>query len=246
MPAAYFRGDTHYQITVKRSGKTDFYVIPSRDRNLADERHVIGVYARILENFPANEGYVVSLEKYDGEPRKEKVEIPKLAANVCAGQLSRIKRLLAEAEVAWKAIEPLIDNHKDQINKAINIQIKIAKLSYPFPRRGDHEEYAEREKLEQELKEIVPFQEMLRLYKEYSSCMFSVLRELSLLRFYNKEDSDAYLQPMHEFGSIKDLLRSKGFNNVDEVDPFAALNHLNDTSDSLSNLRRSILNSKEK
>lgn len=241
MPAAYFRGDTHYQIAVKRSGKTDFYVIPSRDRNLTDERHVIGVYARILENFPANEGYVVSLEKYDGEPRKEKVDIPKLAAHVCAGQLSRIQRLLAEAEVAWKAIEPLIDNHKDQINKAINIQIKIAKLYYPY----DLEKaWNEREKLEQEIKEIVPFQEMLRLYKDYSSCMFAGLRELALLRFYNKEDSEAYLQPMHEFGSIKELLRRKGLSNIDEVDPFSVLNHLNDSSGYLANLRRSILNSK--
>ena len=244
MPAAYFRGDTHYQIAVKRSGKTDFYVIPSRDRNLTDERHVVGVYARILENFPTNEGYVISLEKYDGEPRKEKVEIPKLAAHVCAGQLSRIQRLLAEAEVAWKAIDPLIDSHKDQIKKAINIQIKIAKLYYPFPRRGDLKELAEREKLEQEIKEIVSFQEMWRLYKEYSSCMFSSLRELALLRFYNKEDSEAYLQPMHEFGSIKELLRRKGFSNIDEVDPFSVLNHLNDSSGYLANLRRSILNSK--
>ena len=240
MPAAYFRGDTHYQIAVKRSGKTDFYVIPSRDRNLTDERHVIGVYARILENFPANQGYVVSLEKYDGEPRKEKVEIPKLAAKVCSGQLSRIQKLLAEAEVAWKAIEPLIDNHKDQIKKAINIQITISRLYYPY----DFEKLlSEREKLEQEIKEIVPFQEMLRLYKEYSSCMFSSLRELALLRFYNKEDSEAFLQPMHEFGSIKELLRSKGLSNIDEVDPFSFLNHLNDSSGSLANLRRSILNS---
>ena len=245
MPAAYFRGDTHYQIAVKRSGKTDFYVIPSRDRNLTDERHVIGVYARILENFPANEGHVVSLEKYNGEPRKEKVEIAKLAANVCAGQLSAVQKLLAEAEVAWKAIEPLVDKHKDQIKKAINIQIKIAKLFYPPPQTGDHEKTCiERERLEQEIKGIVPFQEMCGLYSKYSSCMFDSLRELALLRLYNRKDSETYLQPMHEFGSIKVLLRSKGLSNIDEVDPFSVLNHLNDSSGSLANLRRLILNSK--
>lgn len=222
MPAAYFRGDTHYQIAVKRSGKTDFYVIPSRDRNLTDERHVIGVYARILENFPANEGYVVLLDKFDGEPRKEKIDVSVFAGKTCSNQITKIQSLCEGAQATWSSLKIKVEKNKQSIQEAINIQKKI---SATFSNRDSNwqDEMKKRDLLNQELEKNADYREVVDLYEKYAELALNSLREIALLRFYDKTDSDKYLNVMTEFGSLKRLLELSGIDIRTENDPTGRL-----------------------
>jgi len=222
MPSAYFRGDTHYQITVKRDGKTDFYVIPSRDRNLIDERHVIGVYGRILENFPSNEGYVVLLDKFDGEPRKEKIDVSVFAEKTCSNQITKIQSLCEGAQAAWSSLKNKVEKNKQSIQEAINIQKKI---SATFSNRDSNwqDEMKKRDVLNQELEKNTDYREVVNLYEEYAELTLNSLREIALLRFYDKTDSDKFLNAMKEFGSLKILLEQSGIDIRTENDPTGRL-----------------------
>jgi len=244
MPSAYFRGDTHYQITVKRDGKTDFYVIPSRDRNLNDERHVIGVYARILENFPINEGYGISLDKFDGEPRKEKIDVAAFAGAACGNQITKIEHLLTNAQKIWDSLEPEIKKNRNLIQEAFNI---IKKISETFSNKQNNwqEEAKKRDALIQELNNNAPYNKVNKIYEEYVDLTRSSLREVALLRFYDKTDADKVLNKMTEFGSLQKLLVHCGINIGNEHYPFGHFYSywLKDQADSLMYFKSKIMTS---
>jgi len=130
MPSAYFRGDTHFRISVKREDKTDFYVIPSRDRILTDELHVLTVFSRIKDAFLEKDGYEVSIEMLDGSPKYTSVNISAIGHREGTRQVNHVKELFKSSEDNFKKIKQTIEERIDKIKEAFEIRKKIQKCTF--------------------------------------------------------------------------------------------------------------------
>lgn len=230
MPSAYFRGDTHFRISVKREGKLDFYVIPSRDRILTDELHVLTVYSRITDAFTVRNGYDVTIEMFDGNPKYSYVNISEVGKREGSRHVEKVKELFKKAEANFKKINLIIKEEKEKIKMAFELKTKINTYINEFfsrPYSEKHElAYKEiwtwREERERELVAIEPYVNIMKSYSAYRSNVFAALETIKTMTLYNKEDSKEAIKPFSVYLDFKALLGHNGLEmNILKEDGFS-------------------------
>jgi hypothetical protein len=218
MPSAYFRGDTHYRISVKREGKLDFYVIPSRDRILTDELHVLTVYSRITDTFLVRNGYDVAIEMFDGNPKYSYVNISEVGKCEGSRQVENVKKLFKQSEENFKKITQAIKEEKEKIKAAFELKKKIRAYineyySRPYSEKhelADKEMRTWCEERERELVAIEPYVNIMNHYSAYRSNVFAALETIKTMALYNKEDSKEAIKLFSVYLDFKALLGHNG------------------------------------
>jgi len=218
MASAYFRGDTHFRISVKREGKLDFYVIPSRDRILTDELHVLTVYSRITDIFSVRNGYDVTIEMFDGNPKYTYVNISEVGKREGSRHVENVKKLFKQTKENLEKITHIIKEEKEKIKMAFELKTKINTYineyySRPYSEKHESADKQMRtwcEERERELNAIEPYVNIMNHYSAYRSNVFTALETIKTMALYNKEDSKEAIKLFSVYLDFKALLGHSG------------------------------------